>query len=447
MLVCGIDIGTTNLKVALFDDKGHLVWIKTEASPRVQDRLGVTTDANALVARIEDMVIEGWRATGAKEPVAAISTAGVGEDGIYVDAALNPLGHSIPWFDQRAAKESAELQSHEAATPRSGISMDSTRTAAKWLWIARNAKAEVSRAYAWISLTDYPLARWANKAFISDTLAARTGCFDSTRRTWIEGLLLASGAGPMPEVLCAGTAVGTVQSARFLQSGAVNVRTVLVAGGHDHPAAAHAIHRIDPLARVDSLGTANVIYGDAPTFEVTAFDPYIAFMASIEGPSKLACLGVFEFSNTVKQHAGGMDAIRKMLALPRIPGAPNTENAVDATDVRGLLEWATMNARVLLERLDGYGVPKGPIFATGGWSRSNALLELRASVFGQPIHAPEEKELTVLGAALFAASCVGAFQTFDAPVRVVEPDLEWHRRYQDLYGEFVRTTNALGTHS
>lgn len=442
MLVCGIDIGTTNLKLALYDQQGQMVWLKTEDAPRIQDALGMVTDATALVTRIEGMLVEGWKAVGHGRPIAAISSAGVGEDGVYVDANLNPLGTSIPWFDLRASTEADELARHPSATPAAGIMLDPTRTAAKWLWTSRYEARQVARAAAWISLTDYPLAKWAGKAFMADTLAARTACFDSVNRQWIEPLLTACGAAHVPAVVCAGAVIGTVQSASLLQSGAVNENTLLVAGGHDHPVAAHAIHRIDALARVDSLGTANVIYGDAPVFPIKAYDPYIAFMSSIEGPSKLACLGVFEFSSTVTRHPGGMASIRQILKLPRIPGEPTRFVGFHDASERRLLEWATMNARILLERLDAYGVPDGPIYSTGGWSRSNALLELRASIFGRPIHAPEEKELTVLGAALLAASAVGGSQDFQTTVRVVDPDATWQSVYGDIFDEFVQSSKT-----
>lgn len=442
MLVCGIDIGTTNLKLALFDERARMVWLKTQESPRVRDPLGLVTDATALVSRIEDMLVEGWRAIGKGLPIAAISTAGVGEDGVYVDAQLNPLGPSIPWFDQRAAAESAELARHACATPRAGIMLDPSRTAAKWLWLSRHAKEQLAQARAWISLTDYPLALWAGKPFMADTLASRTACFDSVQRQWLDPMLSACGAVHLPQVVCAGSTIGTLRSRKLLQSGAVNENTRLVAGGHDHPVAAHAIHRIDQLARVDSLGTANVIYGDAPSFAVNAYDPCIAFMSSIEGPSRLACLGVFEFSSTVMRHQGGMESIRQVLKLPHLPGEPGRFSGLQEASERGLLEWASMHARMLLERLDGYGVPAGPIYSTGGWSRSDALLELRASVFGCPIHAPQEKELTVLGAALLAASAVGGSQDFATPVRVVEPNAQWQARYAEIYADFVHAADT-----
>jgi xylulokinase len=441
MLVCGIDIGTTNLKVALFDESNILVWVRSEPTPRARDTFGLVTDAADLVREIERMIIRGWTELGRGRPIAAISSAGVGEDGLYVDAALDPLGPAVPWFDLRAAAEAEELAAGTAATPRAGIAVDPTRSAAKWLWAARNLPEQVAAAHRWLSLTDYPLAKWAGAPFISDTLAARTACFDPVARRWIEPLLSASRAPALPRVVSAGTVIGTVLSPNLIDCGAASSRTLLVAAGHDHPVAAHAIHQLAADARVDSLGTANVIYGEARNATLTEFDSTIAFLPSIEGGGRLACLGVFEFTAAVKRFPGGMEAIRRAMALETLPGMPGDVSDDRMASERQLLEWATMNARLMLERLNTYGVPQGPIYATGGWSRSRALLELRASIFGQPVHAPAEKELSVLGAALFAASAAGHGTSIASPVTVIEPNEAWRPYYAEAFERFAARTN------
>lgn len=449
MLICAIDIGTTNLKVGLYDETNHPVWLRSEATPRVSDRLGSVTNAIALTDLIERMIIGGWHASGRGRPIVALSTSGVGEDGVYVDADLQPLGPAIPWFDMRAQAEADELAQGASATPRAGIAVDPTRTAAKWLWGARNIPEMAEQAASWICLTDYPLVRWAGSSFMSNTLASRTGCYDPVVGEWIEPLLAACRAPHLPRVSAAGDVVGTLRSRTLLESGVADSNTLVVAGGHDHPAAAYAVHGLSHDARVDSMGTANVVYGDAPPFALDRFDPAIAFMASIEGPQKLACIGVFEFTATVNRFPGGIDAVRKAMALPRLPGSPATSLARPIASERQLLEWATLNARRMLERLGGYGVPEGPIYATGGWARSTALLELRASIFGAPIHVPEEKELSLLGAALLAAKACGGSTLFDTPITIVEPNRKWTAPYADLFAQFTEVTwsPAMADHS
>jgi len=82
MIVCGLDIGSTNVKVVLADEAGRTLWVKSVPTPHVNDGLGTTTDATVLMDLLEDLVIEGWREAGGGKPLAAISSAGVGEDGV-----------------------------------------------------------------------------------------------------------------------------------------------------------------------------------------------------------------------------------------------------------------------------------------------------------------------------------------------------------------------------
>ena len=182
-MFCGVDIGTSNLKVALVDADCQLRWLASQPTPRVPDGEGLATNAKALCQTIEALIIKAWRETGAGPAITAISTTGVGEDGLNADAEFNPLGPALAWFDGRAGEEAAELsvQLGQRQIP-AGIGVDASRTAAKWLWLSRHRPAEAALGHAWLALTDYPLARWARQAFISETLAARTACLDVSTR-------------------------------------------------------------------------------------------------------------------------------------------------------------------------------------------------------------------------------------------------------------------------
>jgi xylulokinase len=211
----------------------------------------------------------------------------------------------------------------------------------------------------------------------------------------------------------------------------------LVAGGHDHPVAALAIHALRPNARIDSLGTANVIYADAPSFEITALDEQIAFMASIHGPGRLACLGVFEFNEALKSFRGGIDGVNLVLEFDRIPGEPGNLKGAPFFGARSILEWSTFQSMKLFSRIAELGVPSAPIYATGGWSRFPSLIELRASMYGEPIYVPDEHELTVVGACILAAMPTGRELTFDCNIAVIEPYLPWAEAYREIALEAV----------
>ncbi|PDS48497.1 hypothetical protein CO662_28815 [Rhizobium anhuiense] len=96
---------------------------------------------------------------------------------------------------------------------------------------------------------------------------------------------------------------------------------------------------------------------------------------------------------------------------------------------------AAIAARRMFDHMRCAGVPDTEIYATGGWSRSTSLLELRASVFGRPIRVLSEQEPAVVGAALLAAEGLGKKVDFTTGVttRTVEPNPGWAEVYDENY--------------
>jgi xylulokinase len=155
-LSCGLDIGSTNVKVTFVDECGQAVWTKAVPTPRLSDNGAVATDAIQLVAIVEEMIVTGWRLHGRSVPLRAIAAAGVGEDGVAVRADLTPTGLALPWFDERAATQAKNLQQTSCYAAQAGLAIDYSRTAAKWLWLRQNRPADLLSSAFWIALTDYP---------------------------------------------------------------------------------------------------------------------------------------------------------------------------------------------------------------------------------------------------------------------------------------------------
>jgi xylulokinase len=231
-----------------------------------------------------------------------------------------------------------------------------------------------------------------------------------------------------------------VRSGRLRDSGAASSETVLVAGGHDHPIAASLIRRMDATARIDSLGTANLVYGETAVFEDVRLLDHLAFSIPPSG-GRYSCLGVLEFSSAVRTLANA-EKLRSFLSRPRLPGKPPASaeelgqaSSDSETQMRRTLEGLTLNARKLFTALDEAGVPEGQIYTTGGWSRSIAFVELRASIFGQPVIALGDLEMTALGAALYGAEASGGKATFPTALRTaitIEPLPDWAENYEAL---------------
>jgi xylulokinase len=459
-LSCGVDIGSTNVKVTLVDECGHAVWTKAVPTPRLIDNGGVATDALQLVALIEEMIVTGWRLHGGSLPLRAIAAAGVGEDGVGVRADLTPTGLALPWFDERAASQADDLQRSSQYAAQAGLAIDYSRTAAKWLWLRQNRPADLLSSAFWIALTDYPAVAWTGHAFMSETLAARTACYDVFARRWIKPLLEAAGAPELPPVVPAGTVLGNIRKGPLLESGAVSATTIVTAGGHDHPIAAATIRRLHPGALVDSLGTANLAYGETTKITEPRLDPYLAFSVPSMGNTGLSCLGVFELAAAIQPLRRPPDLVQRLLASERISGIPRDRpvpipgskelvvrsgDEPTEVDVRTALEAATFYARRMFDQILAMGAKAAPIFATGGWARSHAFVQLRASIFGQPLIVVDEPELTAIGAALIAgegATGVPAPFGQGLTLRKIEPVVAWIEPYNGLYQDYRSRLDA-----
>lgn len=412
-MFCGIDVGTTNLKVLLLDEGGQSVWVKSVPAPHLHDGLGLVTDANALVTLAEDMILEGWRAAAKGRTIAAISTGGIGEDGVGVDGSLHPLGHAIQWSDRRGEAFAKALANSDLGRQYPAILLDFSATIGKWQWLHRNSPQDLAGASHWLTMTDYLLARWSGTAFMSATLAPRTGCYDVFTRNWIQPFLDHCNAPPLPPLREAGETVGTMQNGPLLEAGAVNRNTLLVAGGHDHPIAASAIRRIVKNARIDSMGTANATYGETTTLRPGQALGGLYVTLPVSGVTGTAVIGMTEFSVTLSRHVADVGNLyRALLEKQDLP--PEVVPPLHALAQRTREYWQAMTL---------VGVPMAPIYATGGWARCPGVVQMRADVFAQAITVVDEPELVALGAGLFAAEACGKTIIFSAANRaqVIEP--------------------------
>ena len=442
---CGIDIGSTNLKIIFVTGEGQVLHVCSVPTPRIHDDSGPVTDSLALVDLLEDMIIEGWNKVAEGLPLRSITAVGVGEDGVAVRSDLRPTGLAIPWFDNRATEEAVFLERYSTYSGRTGIAFGPDRTAAKWLWTHRYRPEEFQQAETWIALTDFPAAFWTGRPFMSASLAPRTACFDVYRRRWIDELLEVTHAPVLPEILGGGTVVGAVKNGRLLQHGAASEQTVVAAGGHDHPAAATVIRGYDSIGIVDSLGTANLLYGESNQIDEGAASVSLAFSLPPDGGQGVACLGVVEVSAAFDSVGASSREIRSYLSNEILPGQP-PKNVCELSElqksqdmrIRRVLERESLRARAIIEEMTSFGVPSGTIYATGGLSRSRGLMELRASIFGQPINVIDDMELSALGAAQFGAKAsTGSLACYirTNDISCVNPLPDWVLRYDALFAE------------
>jgi L-ribulokinase len=111
------------------------------------------------------------------------------------------------------------------------------------------------------------------------------------------------------------------------------------------------------------------------------------------------------------------------------------------------IEGTAFHTRIILERMEEYGVPVHRIINGGGIPQKNAVLnQVYANVMGKPILVPKG-DVTSLGSAIFAFLTAGTFQTPEEAQDALCPGhvtIEPKESYEELYPLYRQLYFAFG---
>jgi len=116
------------------------------------------------------------------------------------------------------------------------------------------------------------------------------------------------------------------------------------------------------------------------------------------------------------------------------------------------IEGTALHTRVILDRMEKYGVHIRRIINAGGIPQKNDVLnQVYANVLGRPVLVPS-KSVTSLGSAIFAFLAAGTFKTIEEaqdkicpPHRAYEPERSEQLVYDELYALFSKLYFAFGS--
>jgi L-ribulokinase len=144
---------------------------------------------------------------------------------------------------------------------------------------------------------------------------------------------------------------------------------------------------------------------------------------------------------------------RTVLVNPELGGVTLGWNLTHTAqdELFAAIEGTAFHTRVILERMEQYGVPIRRVINGGGIPQKNETLNrVYANVLNKPVLVPEG-EVTSLGSAIFAFLAAGTFRTVEEAqdalcpeYRTVEPDPAAAQAYEELYGLFRKLYFALG---
>ena len=474
-MLIGIDVGTTGVKAALFDMKGHAVKTSSQRYPTNRPLPGHAEQdpadwmrlvLTALSELTNGLSIEGIQAVGLCSQV---------NTHVFVDANGKALLPAFTWQDGRCAQEALRLDAQVSAEEKFGwwgapLPIDSSHVLSRMAYVQLHHPAEWAQTCWVLAPKDYCLLHLTGEV-VTDPMTA-FGVIDGNLTLVPKLLNLVEGASgrlpplaPFTKIInrirdglpCAGLPVVT---------GAMDAWSGLLGAGVTENGQGLYLSGTSEILGIVSAKKALVPGVIAfPKCEGITLHagPTQSGGASIEWLSKLIGKTPVEIS----QLAASADTSMPLPTfLPHLEGerAPlwdinargsfsGLSSAMGAAEVaRATLEGVGYSAKLVIESLEASACVKPAEFNhSGGGASSNTWCQIRADILGRPIRRMKMLDAGVLGAALIAGTGIGAFgslqeaaKDFIVVDRVFVPDnihqalhVGGFEKYKRLYRQLV----------
>lgn len=452
----GIDLGTTNTKVAL-------VAVDT-STPRVRAiATAATPEPDALKGVLMTLV---RTVLAGSPPPDAVGIASMAETGVPLGADGTPLGPWLRWTGHRAGAEAAALAARlgwESLVGATGVRPSAKVPLATWAWLRAHEPGTWRAMTRWAGVADLAAFLLTGRLVTDHTLAGRTMAYRLPGPSGLPGtfdadLLAEVGLRPDHLPLVTSEAAG-VTDPDFVHCGLTRGTPVVVAG-HDHQVGSFACGVREPGDVADSLGTAEAVMtvvADPPD-PVAVGRAGMSTVVTVGGRHRAVLAGSSSAGAVVDRwltdEAGGAtptelfdevlacdDGPTGVLVLPYLSGrqtpAPDPDARLRvigrrpgrAVMAKAMLEGLCLHTRWMLDEQSTGG---GPVHLFGGAVATNpAWTRIKAQVLPGVLNVVAAEEPVAVGAALVAA-CGPGGPALRATVTPGDGSA-----YDDMYSRFV----------
>jgi xylulokinase len=474
----GVDLGTTNLKAALFDSEGSLLASAEEALEMHREgRDRVEQDPDAWWSALKKVLRALVQASPEAKVVGIAICAQVGSH-VFVDADGRAVTRAWLWQDARCQPVVAELNGRAAATDAAlppGFLVDNAAAIARARWLEDQEPETWARVAYVLNPKDYLNLRLSG-AIASDGMS-QYGLVDDDGE-YFPGLdaVVPGVTRIFPEVQDFRASLGRVQKLNdpvldvALSGAVVGVGTMDVYGNLFGSGADSDGSAIEVSGTCEIAGILSPL--DQDPSGVVKFPP-IDGLRLYAGPTKSGGSAVQWFAGVLQVSvpelmslaASSADDADPLIFQAYLEGerAPLWDDDVRgsffglsarhsrADMARAVVEGVALTGRaVLLAAETSSGRRAEKVRLSGGGAQSDIACQIRADVLGRPVERVTVKNTGVLGAALLAAVAAGATTSIsDAARQLVHVDRTFYpaeekrARYEAIVAVYDQLYSAL----
>src|SRR5680860_211382 len=212
----GVDVGSTNIKAAVYDIQGQSVaHASVPTITHYPQPLWAYYDPEELWDSVCAVIREAVTSLDDPRRITGIAVASVAEAGIPVDRGGYPAYDAIAWFDRRTIPQMewlAKTIGEDTLFSVTGLSLQPIFSLCKLLWIRDHHPEVWERTSRWLMVADFIAYRLSGEQATDYSLASRSLAFNLARREWDSGLLTAAGvpSSIMAPAVQSGVALGRV---------------------------------------------------------------------------------------------------------------------------------------------------------------------------------------------------------------------------------------------
>jgi xylulokinase len=449
-LLIGIDIGSTNIRCAVYDTAGRLVSLASCGSERAmsketwgfgEDELPDTVIGlcNEAIAQIEGT----YHIHGMAVACIGCGAMVIGHDGKLIHLKGDYITQARAFFDAISPREVFNITGYPPNHDNLAFRMGA-HAGTEVFNMGAHRKTKIA---AVLSIADYVAFRLTGEKSREYSTACSMGLWDNHNREWWKDLFNAAGADAtkMGEVVNSGTLVGEVLP-HISNTSRIPRGTKVYTGGHDYLCSSFAANGYNNQTIVNIVGTYEIMasFHDKPwQREPGNTDPIRPLIDNHVLPGKYSYqIEVYGAGQTewLRNKIFAADAAQWGDCFAQLEHrdftAPSTELFIphlfgqivpsvnmdakgaylfltDKTDRISLLmatiEGLCYKSREMLDAQRKVAARDFTLKMVGGGSKSRAWVQAKADILGLPVVVPHIQEATALGAAMLAGLAAGVW--------------------------------------
>ncbi|MBR3879417.1 MAG: hypothetical protein IKJ24_04755 [Clostridia bacterium] len=433
----GIDIGTTSVKTAVFNET--LEEKITLTADYTLDSHGdiVEFDSESYWTIVKGEIEKVKREMG----IDALAVDTQCETLILTDADGNPVRPAIVWLDNRAVEEAEIIEKHFGHKKVYEVTgqpeITATWPACKLLWVKRNEPEVWAKTKKVFLLEDWILFKLTGRFISEKTLQSSTIYFDIHKAEWWQEMLDFIGVDKsmLPELHSSAKEVGEYEGIK------------VVTGAIDQIAGAIGAGVVKKGIVSEMTGTTMVIF--MPSDTVPAYNEKSIVPCHYNFDDKYCLLSwtptagmalkwfknalcenfsfreLDELAESVPAGSDGVTFLPYLCGstMPKYnPAARGSFTGLTTEHHRGHFVRAVMESVtcMLKANLDYLGLDVEEIRAMGGGANSPLWCQMKADMTGKKLVTLKNKETACLGSAILAGVGVGAFESVEKAAEMIQ---------------------------